>query len=89
MNNILKFPDKFRREPRQYRIPLYSDADVDVVLFCLNAFSTTDKRVIFDDLLHIDPIEVIESLDFALESDMISSVAKNHIQCIRKSVEES
>jgi hypothetical protein len=89
MNNILKFPDKFRKEPRHYRIPLYSDVDVEVVLFCLNAFGTTDKRVIFDDLMHIDPIEVIESLDSAVESDMISSVTKNHIQCIRKSVEDS
>jgi hypothetical protein len=89
MNNILKFPDKFRKEPRHYRIPLYSDADISLVLFCINAFGNTEKRVIFDDLLHIDPIEVIECLDFALESDMISSMAKNHIECIRKSVEES
>lgn len=88
MNNILQFPDKFRKEPRQYRIPLYTGADVDVVLFCINAFGDTEKRVILDDLIQMDPIIVMECLDFALESDMISSSTKEHIKCIRNSVEE-
>lgn len=89
MTNIIKFPDKFRKEPRRYRIPLYSEWDVDLVLFCVNAFGTSDKRIIIDDLLQMDPIEVIECLDSALESDIISNMAKHHIACIRKSVEES
>ena len=89
MNNVIKFPDKFRKEPRHYRIPLYSEGDVGLVLFCVNAFGTSEKRIIFDDLLEMDPVDVIECLDFALESDILSSMAKNHIACIRKSVEES
>jgi hypothetical protein len=68
---------------------LYTDEDINVVLFCLNAFGNSDKRIIFDDLLELDPIDVMECLDFAVESDMISTMTKEHIHCIRKSVEES
>lgn len=89
MNNILKFPDKFRKEPRHYRIPLYTDADIEMVLFCVNAFGITPNRIMVHDLLTMDPIEVIECLDIARESDIISSVAKEHIRCIRESIEES
>jgi hypothetical protein len=89
MNNILKFPDKFRKEPRRYRIPLYTDADIEMVLFCVNAFGVTPNRNMMDDLLAMDPIEVMECLDIARESDIISSVAKEHIRCIRESIEES
>ena len=89
MNNILKFPDKFRKEPRHYRIPLYTDADIEMVLFCVNAFGIIPNRIMVHDLLTMDPIEVIECLDIARESDIISSVAKEHIRCIRESIEES
>jgi hypothetical protein len=89
MSNILKFPDKFRKEARRYRIPLYTDADIEIVLFCVNAFGVTPNRNMIDDLLAMDPIEVIECLDIASQSDIISNVAKNHIRCIRESIEES
>jgi hypothetical protein len=68
---------------------LYTDADVELVLFCVNAFGVTPERNMMDDLLEMDPIEVIECLDIARESDIISSVAKEHIRCIRESIEES
>jgi hypothetical protein len=68
---------------------LYTDADVELVLFCVNAFGVTPERNMMDDLLEMDPIEVIECLDIARESDIISNVAKEHIRCIRESIEES
>jgi len=89
MSNILKFPDKFRKEARRYRIPLYTDADIEIVLFCVNAFGVTPNRNMMDDLLAMDPIEVMECLDIASQSDIISNVAKEHIRCIRESIEES
>ena len=89
MSNILKFPNKFRKEARRYRIPLYTDADIEIVLFCVNAFGVTPNRNMMDDLLAMDPIEVMECLDIASQSDIISTVAKNHIRCIRESIEES
>lgn len=89
MSNILKFPDKFRKKSRHYRIPLYTDADIGIVLFCVNAFGVTPNRIMIDDLLDMDPLEVIECLDIARESDIVSSVAKDHIRCIWESIEES
>lgn len=87
MGEVLKFPDKFRNEPRRYKIPLYTEEDVGIVLFCVNAFGFSERRVMLDDLLEMDPVEVIECLDIALESDIVGNAAKQHIQCIRKSVE--
>jgi len=87
MAEILTFPRKFH-DKRHYRIPLYSDMDIEIVLFCVNAFGETDKRVIIDDLIRMDPIEVIKSIDFALESEYISNTTKAHIECIRRSIEE-
>lgn len=88
MNNVLKFPDKFHMGKRAYRIPLYSDSDIELVLFAVNAFGETDNRIIIDDLVKMDPVEVIKSIDFALESEYISKMTKEHLECIRKSVEE-
>ena len=88
MADILKFPDKFVNGKRLYRIPLYSDMDIDIVLFCVNAFGETDNRVIIDDLIKMDPVEVIKCIDFSLESEYISNTTKAHIECIRKSIEE-
>lgn len=87
MDNILKFPNKFSKEPRHYRIPLYSDEDINLVLFCINAFGETENRVIIDDLVKMDPIDVMKCLDNALESDILNTAFKQHIQYIRNSVE--
>ena len=73
---------------RSYRIPLYTDLDVDLVLFVINAFGETDKRIIIDDLIKMDPDDVIKCIDFAIESEYLSKMTKDHLQCIRKSVEE-
>ncbi len=88
MAEILKFPNKFHQGKRLYRIPLYSDMDIDLVLFCVNAFGETDKRVIIDDLVKMDPVDVMKCIDFAFESEYISNITKSHIECIRKSIEE-
>lgn len=88
MAEILKFPDKFYQGKRLYRIPLYSDMDIDIVLFCVNAFGETEQRAIIDDLVKMDPVDVIKCIDFALESEYISNMTKEHITCIRKSIEE-
>jgi hypothetical protein len=88
MADILKFPDKFFNGKRLYRIPLYTDMDVDIVVFCVNAFGETDKRITVDDLIKMDPVDVIKCIDFSLDSGYISSDAKYHLTCIRKSIEE-
>lgn len=89
MSNVIQFPDRFPKKPRRYRIPLYSDADIDLVLFCVNAFGISSNRLMIDDLLEMDPVDVMECLDFALESDIVSNEAKRHIRSIWESIEES
>lgn len=88
MNNVVKFPNKYTTERRHYRIPLYSQADVDLVLFCLNAFGNTDERLNSHDLGVLDPIYVMKCLDIAYQSDILSNSAKSHVKAIRDSVEE-
>lgn len=88
MADILKFPDKFVNGKRLYRIPLYTDMDVNIVIFCVNAFGETSERITVDGLIKMDPVDVIKSIDFCLDSGYISSDAKEHLTCIRKSIEE-
>ena len=88
MSNVVPFPKKYHRGKRLYRIPLYTDDDIDIVIFCVNAFGDTDKRIIIDDLVIMDPVDVIKCIDFALDSEYISNTTKAHIECIRKSIEE-
>lgn len=88
MADILKFPDKFVNGKRLYRIPLYTDMDVNIVIFCVNAFGETSERITVDGLIKMDPVDVIKCIDFSLDSGYISSDAKEHLTCIRKSIEE-
>ena len=43
---------------------------------------------VIDDLVKMDPVDVIKCIDFSLESEYISNTTKAHIECIRKSIEE-
>ena len=88
MADILKFPDKFVNGKRLYRIPLYTDMDVNIVIFCVNAFGETEERITVDGLIKMDPVDVIKCIDFSLDSGYISSDAKEHLTYIRKSIEE-
>jgi hypothetical protein len=88
MADILKFPDKFVNSKRLYRIPLYTDMDVNIVIFCVNAFGETSERITVEGLIKMDPVDVIKSIDFCLDSEYISNTTKAHLECIRKSIEE-
>lgn len=88
MADILKFPEKFFSGKRLYRIPLYTDMDVNIVIFCVNAFGETNNRITVTDLIKMDPVDVIKCIDFSIDSNYISNDAKYHLTCIRKSIEE-
>ena len=88
MDNIIPFPKKYQQGKRSYRIPLYSDYDVDLVLFCINAFGETEKRVGMEDLGKLDPIDVKKCIDKAVDSSIVSIEAKAHLQYIINSIEE-
>ena len=52
MSNILKFPKKHKWEPTGYRINLYTEEDIYIVLLCLNLTDDLDdpKKWVRQDL---------------------------------------
>lgn len=88
MSNVVKFPIRHSTTPRHYRIPLYTESDVELVLFCLNGFGNTDERLNQHDLCVTDPVYVMKCLDIAYESELLCSNTKSYIKAIRDSVEE-
>lgn len=88
MAEILKFPDKHLNIPRRYRITLYTDYEIELVLAALNTNPDTDKHYNMEDLTTLDPIYVKKSLDFALTSSIISDSAKKSIEIILDNMQE-
>jgi hypothetical protein len=87
MAEILKFPDRFFPH-RRYRISLYTDFDVELVLTALNTYPECDKRYTPEMLNTLDPIFVRKALDFCMDNSIISDVAKVAIQHIIDNMEE-
>ena len=88
MAEILKFPDRNLNIPRRYRITLYTDYEIELVLFALNTYPDGDKKFVKEDLSTLDPIFVKKSLDFAMTSSIISDVAKKSISVILDNMQE-
>lgn len=88
-NNIVKFPNKRISEPTGYRINLYTEEDIAIVLTCLN-FSDDmddDKKWIRKDLRTIEPEFVISKLRDCIDSPLLSEFCKKNIIRIINSVE--
>ena len=93
MSKVIAFPTKFPHpdsldESKFYRIPLYSEADVELVLLCLNAFGDSDARYVRDDLPKTDPVYVAKCLDIAHRSELLAVPTRSHVKAIRDSVQE-
>jgi hypothetical protein len=88
MADILKFPDRFPKGNRMYRIPLYTDYDVELVLFCVNAFGEYKNKMSSEQLVTLDVIEVKKCIDFAIDSRYISNTVKADLTSILNSIEE-
>ena len=88
MAEILKFPDKLLPFPRRYRITLYTDYEVELVLFALNTYPESDKKYFPHDLSSLDPIFVKKCIDFAVTSSIISDGAKKHMHTILNNIQE-
>ena len=87
MGKVVKFPDKFL-SCRRYRISLYTDFEVELVLTALNTYPECDKRYTSDMLVTLDPIFVRKALDFSMNNSIISDVAKDAIKHIINGMEE-
>jgi hypothetical protein len=65
MGKVVNFPDRFL-SCRRYRISLYTDFEVELVLAALNTYPECDKRYNADMLQTLDPIFVRKALDFSI-----------------------
>jgi hypothetical protein len=87
MGELVSFPDKFLSY-RRYRICLYTDLEVELVVTALNTYPDSDKRYTADMLTALDPIFVRKALDFSVGNTIISDVAKIAIKEIINNMEE-
>lgn len=87
MGKVVNFPDRFLSH-RRYRISLYTDFEVELVLAALNTYPECEKKYNADILTTLDPIFVRKALDFSLGNSIISDVAKVAIQNIINNMEE-
>lgn len=88
-DNVVKFPKKKPSEPTGYRINLYTEEDIVIVLTCLNLSDDMDddKKWIRKDLRTLEPEYVMRKMHDCLESPLLSSVCKKQITRIIRSVE--
>lgn len=83
---IYKFPTLVH-EPK-YRIPLFSDEEVEVTIICVNVFSHEEIKYNIDTLNFIDPVTVIECLKLSISSKIFSEKFKIIARQVLKNVEE-
>tara|TARA_B100000085_G_scaffold92988_1_gene84168 strand:+ start:3113 stop:3418 length:306 start_codon:yes stop_codon:yes gene_type:complete len=89
MSNVIKFPNKRVSEPTGYRINLYTEDDIAIVLTCLNLSDDMDdqKKWVRKDLRTMEPEHAINKMKDCLESPLLSDICKKNICRIINSVE--
>ena len=88
MSNIVKFPKSFRKTtPSGFKINLYSESEVEMVLFCVNIWGRHDTKYFRDDVRAFKPDFVIDALQRAYDSNLLSYEAREIINKIMKSIE--
>ena len=84
---IIQFPKKYRETtPLGVAIKLYSEEEVEMVLFCLNIFGDSDNPITQSDLRSADPQYTLDCMKKAHNSFLLSQDAKAIISYIMKNV---
>jgi hypothetical protein len=88
-NNVIQFPIKQKVDDVGYRINLYTEEEIYIVLLCLNMTEKIDstKKYVTTDLRHLDPVLVMTRMYESLDSTLLSIKAKEHIKRIVNSIE--
>ena len=87
--DIVKFPKKYNKtSPVGKVINLYTDEEIDMVLFCLNIFGKIEKPYAKEDLRAVDPIYTLDCMKTAYDSFLLSIDAKAIISYIMHNVKE-
>ena len=88
MDNIIKFPKKFQKTPAKgFKINLYSESEVEMVLFCANIWGRHNTKFSREDIRLFKPEFVMDTLQRAYESNLLSNEARNLINKVMKSIE--
>ena len=90
-NNIIKFPTKLKWEPTGYRINLYMEEDIYIVLLCLNISDDLDdpKKWVRKDLRTLEPEFVIGKMDESKKPFVESCPQPRSCLCLRFTTRES
>lgn len=88
-NNVIQFPNKQQVDDVGYRINLYTEEEIYIVLLCLNMTEPMDstRKYVTSDLRHLDPVFVMTRMYESLDSTLLSTKAKEHIKRIVNSIE--
>jgi len=88
-DNVIKFPNKRSSEPTGYRINLYTEEDISIVLICLNISDDMDdnKKWVRKDLRTMEPEFAIDRMRMCLDSPIFSDPFKRNILRIINSTE--
>lgn len=92
MSNVIQFPLNARLpeyEPSGYRINLYTEDQIEVVLLCVNLCEEQDstKKYARKDLKLMDPVFVMVRMNVCLDNKFLSQPAKEAILKIVNSIE--
>lgn len=82
---IIKFPEL--KKEIGYIIPLFTDEQILLTITAVNIFSTLKNKISEKDLVNLDPVIVIDALQQARTSEILSSSSKQVINIIIKSIE--
>ena len=84
---IVKFPKKFQRTtPIGFAIKLYTEEEIEMVLFCINIFGIRKENLTKEDLRSADPQYTIDCMKAARTSCLLSRDAKALISFIMSNV---
>jgi hypothetical protein len=72
---------------RGLKIPLYTEEEIFITLIALNCFGQSNLKVTEEDLLDIEPVQVMQALYEAKYSNLFSFSTKQTIEKILKSIE--
>jgi hypothetical protein len=86
---IYSFPKK-QSEPEkvEYRIPLFSDEEIELTLVAVNVFNLSDIKYNMKTLCTVDPELVLNCLIQATETDVFSDSVKSKLRYILNNVEK-
>ena len=89
-SEILKFPKRYQKPKLGYRLPLYTDEEIDIVIISVNNFAPEEKseKYTVENLCKLDVFFVKKCLDTAHKSVLLSVHAKRLIDKILNSIEE-